>query len=226
MQRKLPREETQLALGQRRAAQSPPFPRGEDWRSSQAKCHRAKTERAKARPTPGSRGSSGPVPPLPPPAENSFILRAVDESTQPSRPGPANPPDALSPTSRKHGRALERAQWHQLPVPRACRWMDLGSEGKYQTQPPRNDRHDPTVSTTRPPSKAPLFSSRSLDSLLYFQVRGAQSPSEGQGTWPVLSLPGVQRPMGSRSLSARQSSPYSLEQQLVVLGLELAQLDL
>lgn len=37
MQRKLLREETQLALGQRRAAQSPPFPRGEDRRRSQAK---------------------------------------------------------------------------------------------------------------------------------------------------------------------------------------------
>lgn len=117
-------------------------------------------------------------------------------------PGPANPPDALSPTSRKHGRALESAQWHQLPVPGACRWGDLGSEVNSQTQPPRNDRHDPTVSTTRPPSKAPLFSSKSLDPPLCFQDRGAQSPSEGQGTWPGLSLPGVQRPVGSRSLSA------------------------
>lgn len=125
----------------------------------------------------------------------------------------ASPPSPAAPAEQTHqmlclppagntGAHSSARKSISSPYPGPADGGNLGSEVKSQIQSPRNDRHDPTVTTTRPPSKAPLFSSKSLDSPLCFQDIGAQSPSEGRGTWPVRSLPGAQRPMASRSLSA------------------------
>lgn len=107
-------------------------------RRTSAKCHRAKTKRAKAGPTPGRPGRERQVPPLPlsRPAQSSFILQAGSGISPDSHSCTANPADALSPAWPETGARIQARAL--TPPPRTWRPPSPGAEkpsGSYGPKP-------------------------------------------------------------------------------------------